>query len=106
MASLMNQGGDAIPPNLIRFALELAAEYKLMPNDIKTTVRRAWLKIQRTGGRIAPRTSNWFFEVLRNAYIPGYDRPPEQPAARSYAMSPAEAVPDALELPGVAGGTA
>ena len=70
--------GDQAPANLTEWILhDLAQKHSLSANEIRDALQAAWHRNRRK----APRNWNWFREVLRVAFVPGYAaRLPEAPA--------------------------
>lgn len=74
--------GEKPPPKLVSWIIDLATEYSLRASDISEALDAAWKRGAAPGQKNAPRSWNWFYEVLRGAFIPGYAaRLPEAPAA-------------------------
>ena len=74
--------GDEPPPKLVSWIIDLATEHSLRAGDIHQALDAAWKRRAAPGQKNAPRSWNWFYEVLRAAFIPGYAaRLPEAPAA-------------------------
>ena len=74
--------GEEAPANLVRWITEFAAEASISAEDVRTALETAWRRHAAPGQPNAPRSWNWFYEVLRAAFIPGYAaRLPEEPAA-------------------------
>jgi hypothetical protein len=75
--------GEEAPPRLVSWIIELAADYSLRASDIHRALDAAWKRRAAPGQKNAPRSWNWFYEVLRAAFIPGYAaRLLEAPAAQ------------------------
>lgn len=102
--------GEQPPAKLVNWIVgDLAPKYSLSAEAIGDALAAARARRASPRKKNAPRTWNWFYETLRNAFIPGYEaRLPEAPAAvpghfRQPTATPA--VPDvtagleALELP-------
>ena len=64
--------GEQPPPNLVSWIVQLAAQYKLSADDIHQALNAAWNRNARPGRKNRPRFWKWFYEVLRNAFVPGY----------------------------------
>ena len=76
--------GEAPPANLVSWITDFAAEYDLEASDIHDALQAAWNRRAAPGEKNAPQSWNWFYEVLRAAFIPGYaSRLPEAPAKPS-----------------------
>ena len=74
--------GEDAPPKLVFWIVDLATEHSLRASDIHRALDAAWNRQAAPGQKNAPRGWNWFYEVLRAAFIPGYAaRLPEAPAA-------------------------
>jgi hypothetical protein len=65
--------GEQPPANLTIWILDLAREYGLSANDVHGGLQAAWRRNGAPGRKNAPRDWNFFYEVLRNAFIPGYE---------------------------------
>jgi len=73
--------GEEPPLKLVSWIIDLATEYSLRASDIHEALDAAWKRGAAPGQKNAPRSWNWFYEVLRAAFIPGYAaRLPEAPA--------------------------
>ena len=73
--------GEEPPPKLVSWIIDLATEYSLRASDIPEALSAAWKRGAAPGQKNAPRSWNWFYEVLRAAFISGYAaRLPEAPA--------------------------
>ena len=74
--------GEQAPQKLVRWIVDLAEQCRLSADDIRSALEAAWRRRAAPGQKNAPRSWNWFYEVLRAAFIPGYAaRLPEAPAA-------------------------
>jgi hypothetical protein len=73
--------GEEPPLKLVSWIIDLAAEYSLRASDFHEALDVAWKRGAAPGQKNAPRRWNWFYEVLRAAFIPDYAaRLPEAPA--------------------------
>jgi hypothetical protein len=94
--------GEPPPPALVSWVIQFSTERSLRASDIHRALDTAWRRAA-PGRQNAPRSWNWFYEVLRAAFIPGYDaRLSETPAAThpSHQASSEEVRGiEALELP-------
>jgi hypothetical protein len=73
---------EEAPPKLVTWIIAIAAERSLSADDIHRALDAAWKRGAAPGQENAPRCWNWFYEVLRAAFIPGYAaRLLEAPAA-------------------------
>ena len=95
--------GDEPPQKLMNWIIDFGAERNLKASDIHQALDAAWKRNARPGEKNAPRDWNWFYETLRNAFVPGYAaRLPEAPAVLHPAhQASAENMRgiEALELP-------
>src|ERR1017187_1244268 len=95
--------GDEPPQKLVNWIIDFGAERNLKASDIHQALDAAWRRNARPGEKNAPRDWNWFYETLRNAFVPGYAaRLPEAPAVLHPAhQANAEGMRgiEALELP-------
>jgi hypothetical protein len=72
LASFMD--GDQPPADLTAWILhDLARKYSLSANEIRDGLQAAWHRNGAPGRKNAPREWKWFYSVLRNAFIPGYE---------------------------------
>ena len=76
LAAIMD--GDQPPVDLTEWILhDLARKYSLSANNVRDALQAAWHRNRRK----APRKWNWFREIMRIAFVPGYAaRLPEAPA--------------------------
>jgi hypothetical protein len=56
--------GEEAPPKLVSWISEPSAEHSLQASDIHRVLDAAWKRSARRGQKNAPRTWNWFYEVL------------------------------------------
>jgi hypothetical protein len=74
--------GEEPPHKLVSWIIDFASEYSLRASDIHEALDAAWKRVAAPGQKNAPRSWNWFYEVLRATFISGYAaRLPEVPAA-------------------------
>jgi hypothetical protein len=74
--------GEQAPQKLVLWIVDQAEQCRLSADDIRSALEVAWRRRAAPGQKNAPRSWNWFYEVLRGAFIPGYAaRLPEVPAA-------------------------
>jgi hypothetical protein len=64
--------GEQPPPKVLSWIMQLAERYKLSADDIHQALNGAWNRNARPGRKNRPKYWKWFYEVLRNAFIPGY----------------------------------
>src|ERR1017187_1408859 len=64
--------GEQPPASLLSWIIQLAEQYKLSADDIHRALNAAWNRNARPGRKNRPHFWKWFYEVLRNAFIPGY----------------------------------
>ena len=64
--------GEQPPASLLSWIIQLAEQYKLSADDIHRALNAAWNRNARPGRKNWPHFWKWFYEVLRNAFIPGY----------------------------------
>lgn len=81
-------GNEKPPKRFLAWFDGFVPEHKLSPEQVVDALDNAWNRHAAPGQRNNPRSWNWFYETLRNSFIPGYSaRLPEQPA-RDWSMSP------------------
>ena len=71
MAAFMD--GDYPPAKLTSWILDLAREYSLSATDVRDELQAAWQRRAAPGQRNSPKHWEWFYEVLRNRFVPGYE---------------------------------
>ena len=102
LAAIMD--GDQAPANLTEWILhDLARKHSLSAKEIHDALQAAWHRNRRK----APRNWNWFREVLRVAFVPGYAaRLPEAPATGCSALGREtfQEMTEAIELVGAEAG--
>jgi len=64
--------GEQPPANLLSWIITLAERYRLSAADIHRALNAAWNRNARPGRKNRPHIWNWFYEVLRTAFLPGY----------------------------------
>ncbi len=64
--------GEQPPASLLSWIIQLTEQYKLSADDIHRALNAAWNRNARPGRKNRPHFWKWFYEVLRNAFIPGY----------------------------------
>lgn len=70
MAAFMD--GEQPPTKLLSWIMQFAEQHKLSAEDIHQALNRAWNRNARPGRKNRPKCWNWFYEVLRTAFIPGH----------------------------------
>jgi hypothetical protein len=100
--------GDQPPADLTEWILhDLARRYSLSASDICGALQAAWRRDGAPGKKNAPRQWEWFYEVLRRAFVPGYAaRLPEAPATGCSALDREtfQEMTEAIELIGAEAG--
>lgn len=75
----MMPGAGPVPQNLVDFIVLTAIERSALPVDVHKALLPAFT---RAGKKNGPRDWNWFYPIVRNAFIPGHAaRVPEATAA-------------------------
>lgn len=73
--------GEHVPDKLVQYVLDFAEDREISLSKIREALDAAWKRNGKPGRKNAPQSWNWFYEVLRNAFVPGYRaRLAEQPA--------------------------
>jgi hypothetical protein len=66
--------GDQPPAELTEWILrDLVRKYSLSATVMRDALQGAWHRNGAPGRKNAPRDWNWFYEVLRNAFVPEYE---------------------------------
>jgi len=64
--------GEQPPTKLLSWIMQFAEQHKLSAGDIHQALNRVWNRNARPGRKNRPKCWNWFYEVLRTAFIPGH----------------------------------
>jgi hypothetical protein len=103
LAAIMD--GDQPPVDLTEWILhDLARKHSLSANEVRDALQAAWHRNHRK----SPRKWNWFREILRIAFVPGYAaRLPEAPATGCSALEREtfQEMTEAIELVGAEAGS-